>query len=293
MQCVDISQYYDYSNPEKYWVIRKILKENGLVIVKRDTGTFACGDGDVEAVIKEALKKSEDSQLIEVAPPELDWTAVRESAMKYFKTTPSLRPTVEFIINNIAAGNNVLMVGSPGSGKSYVLDVMHQVVTDSIMVNMFNATNAGLEDLIANIKAVSLLLVDELDKANVRDLGMLLQLADAGRGKVIVVKSNKTFMIKGEFRILAASNYFRGKRSVAWDALRDRFVTVEVPKPTVGEVVGLFMDMADTEDPILVKLVQQTYDSLSMRRLLSAARYVKTNRDDPKLHERVKNILLG
>ncbi len=292
MQCVDISKYYDYQNPEKYFVIRSILKEHGVSIVKRNDGTYACCDCDVEAIIGDAVKKAEGARFIE-ASVNTDWSEVREAALKRFKTTPSLKPVVEFIVNNLAAGNNVLMTGSPGSGKSYILDVMHEVVQDSVMINMFNATNAGIEDLIANLRSVNMLLIDELDKANVRDLGMILQLADAGRGKVVVVKSNKTLMIKGEFRILAASNYFRGKRSVAWDALRDRFVVVDVPKPTVGEVTALFMDIADTEDPILVKLVQQLYDSISMRRLLYAAQYVRANRNDPKLHEHVRAILLS
>jgi MoxR-like ATPase len=297
MRCFKISDYYDYNNPEKYFALRSMLKASGFIIVRDDKvgGTWACLDSnDAESVFNNVLNewrtKLSDYNPVEIISEEksIDWEKVRDAVTQRFKHFPSQVPHVSEAINQLKAGNNVLLVGPPGSGKSLFMDVLGEVLT-AVYINMANASNAGIENAIPMLATADVVLIDEVDKANTRDLGVILQLADSTRQLVVITKANKSFMVRLKVPIVAAMNPATNKRAQNyWKALTDRFIVVEIPRPTDEELKLFIADTADTEDEEIINTIMKYVDSLSLRKIVMIAKYIKTNRPTK---EQLNNIL--
>jgi MoxR-like ATPase len=297
MRCFKISDYYDYNNPEKYFALRSMLKASGFVIVRDDKigGTWACLDSnDAESVFNNVLNewrtKLSDYNPVEIISEEksIDWEKVRDAVTQRFKHFPSQIPYVSDAINQLKAGNNVLLVGPPGSGKSLFMDVLGEVLT-AVYINMANASNAGIENAIPMLATADVVLIDELDKANTRDLGIILQLADSTRQLVVITKANKSFMVRLKVPIVAAMNPATNKRAQNyWKALTDRFIVVEIPRPTDEELKLFIADTADTEDEEIINTIMKYADTLSLRKIVMIAKYIKTNRPTK---EQLNNVL--
>jgi MoxR-like ATPase len=297
MRCFKISDYYDYNNPERYFALRSMLKASGFVIVRDDKigGTWACLDSnDAESLFNNVLNewrtKLSDYNPVEIISEEksIDWEKVRDAVTQRFKHFPSQIPYVSEAINQLKAGNNVLLVGPPGSGKSLFMDVLGEVLT-AVYINMADASNAGIENAIPMLATADVVLIDEVDKANTRDLGIILQLADSTRQLVVITKANKSFMIRLKVPIVAAMNPATNKRAQNyWKALTDRFIVVEIPRPTDEELKLFIADTADTEDEEIINTVMKYADTLSLRKIVMIAKYIKTNRPTK---EQLNNIL--
>jgi len=289
MNCFKISDYYDYDHPDKYFALRSMLKASGFVIVRDDKvgGTYACMDSnDAESVFNNVLNewrtKLSDFNPIEIISEEksIDWEKVRDTVTQRFKHFPSQVPHVSEAINQLKAGNNVLLVGPPGSGKSLFMDILGEILT-AVYINMANASNAGIENVIPMLATADVVLVDELDKANTRDLGIILQLADSTRQLVAITKANKSFMVRLKVPIVAAMNPATNKRAQNyWKALTDRFIVVEIPRPTDEELKLFIADTADTEDEEIINTIMKYANVLSLRKIVMIARHVKNNRPD-------------
>jgi len=289
MRCFKISDYYDYNNPEKYFALRSMLKASGFVIVRDDKigGTWACLDSnDAESVFNNVLNewrtKLSDYNPVEIISEEksIDWEKVRDAVTQRFKHFPSQIPYVSEAISQLKANNNVLLVGPPGSGKSLFMDVLGEVLT-AVYINMANASNAGIENAIPMLATADVVLIDELDKANTRDLGIILQLADSTRQLVVITKANKSFMVRLKVPIVAAMNPATNKRAQNyWKALTDRFIVVEIPRPTDEELKLFIADTADTEDEEIINTIMKYANVLSLRKIVMIARHVKNNRPD-------------
>jgi len=297
MRCFKISDYYDYNNPEKYFALRSMLKASGFVIVRDDKigGTWACLDSnDAESVFNNVLNewrtKLSDYNPIEIISEEksIDWEKVRDAVTQRFKHFPSQVPHVSEAINQLKAGNNVLLVGPPGSGKSLFMDILGDIL-NAVYINMANASNAGIENAIPMLANADVILIDEVDKANTRDLGIILQLADSTRQLVVITKANKSFMVRLKVPIVAAMNPATNKRAQNyWKALTDRFIVVEIPRPANEELKLFIADTADTEDEEIINTVMKYADTLSLRKIVMIAKYIKTNRPTK---EQLNNIL--
>jgi len=297
MRCFKISDYYDYNNPEKYFALRSMLKASGFVIVRDDKigGTWACLDSnDAESVFNNVLNewrtKLSDYNPVEIISEEksIDWEKVRDAVTQRFKHFPSQIPYVSEAISQLKANNNVLLVGPPGSGKSLFMDVLGEVLT-AVYINMANASNAGIENAIPMLATADVVLIDEVDKANTRDLGIILQLADSTRQLVVITKANKSFMVRLKVPIVAAMNPATNKRAQNyWKALTDRFIVVEIPRPTDEELKLFIADTADTEDEEIINTVMKYADTLSLRKIVMIAKYIKTNRPTK---EQLNNVL--
>jgi MoxR-like ATPase len=297
MRCFKISDYYDYNNPEKYFALRSMLKASGFVIVRDDKigGTWACLDSnDAESVFNNVLNewrtKLSDYNPVEIISEEknIDWEKVRDAVTQRFKHFPSQIPYVSEAISQLKANNNVLLVGPPGSGKSLFMDVLGEVLT-AVYINMANASNAGIENAIPMLATADVVLIDELDKANTRDLGIILQLADSTRQLVVITKANKSFMVRLKVPIVAAMNPATNKRAQNyWKALTDRFIVVEIPRPTNEELKIFIADTADTEDEEIINTIMKYADTLSLRKIVMIAKYIKTNRPTK---EQLNNVL--
>jgi MoxR-like ATPase len=287
MRCFKISDYYDYEHPERYFTLRSMLKSSGFTIIRDDKvgGTWACIDSEnAEAlfndIVNEWRTKLTDYSPIEVISEEksIDWDKIRDTVAQRFKHFPSQVPHISDAINQLKAGNNVLLVGPPGSGKSLFMDVLGELL-HAVYINMTNASNAGIENIIPILARTDIVLIDELDKANTRDLGIILQLADSTRQVVAITKANKSFLVRLKVPIVAAMNIAMNKRSQNyWKALIDRFIIIMLPRPTDEELKLFIADEADTEDEEIINTIVKYADTLSLRKIVMITKYVKTNR---------------
>lgn len=211
---------------------------------------------------------------------------------------PSLRDVVDEVAINLEAGNHVMLLGGPGSGKTLILDAIYEASSNPLYVNMADASAAGIEDLIIEAGCFDVVLLDEVDKARNVALSPLLQLLDHG-GRLRITKSGKTTVIEAPWvRAIAAANPFnpRLRASNWWSPLMDRFVPIEVPQPSVDEILTFMGKVANTEMPNWVReLVEKYIDAITLRKAEQAAKYIATSmrrgRGEDAIKARVERIL--
>jgi MoxR-like ATPase len=211
---------------------------------------------------------------------------------------PSLRDVVDEVAINLEAGNHVMLLGGPGSGKTLILDAIYEASLNPLYVNMADASAAGIEDLIIEAGCFDVILLDEVDKARNVALSPLLQLLDHG-GKLRITKSGKTTIIEAPWvRAVAAANPFnpRLRASNWWMPIMDRFVPIEVPQPSVDEILTFMGRVANTEMPSWVReLVEKYIDVITLRKAEQAAKYIATSmrkgRGEDAIKTRAERIL--
>jgi len=211
---------------------------------------------------------------------------------------PSLKDIIEEVAINLEAGNHVMLLGGPGSGKTLILDAIYEASSNPLYVNMADASAAGIEDLIIEAGCFDVVLLDEVDKARNVALSPLLQLLDHG-GRLRVTKSGKTTVIEAPWvRAVAAANPFnpRLRASNWWMPLMDRFVPIEVPQPSVDEILIFMGRVANAEMPNWVReLVEKYVDAITLRKAEQAAKYIATSlrrgRSEDVVKARVEKIL--
>jgi hypothetical protein len=92
-------------------------------------------------------------------------------------------------------------------------------------------------------------------------------------------------------RAVVAANPFnpRLRASNWWLPLMDRFVPIEVPQPSVDEVVAFMGKVANTEMPGWVReLVEKYVDVITLRKAEQAAKYVATSLRRGRSEEAIK-----
>jgi MoxR-like ATPase len=211
---------------------------------------------------------------------------------------PSLKDVVDEVAINLEAGNHVVLLGGPGSGKTLILDAIYEASSNPLYVNMADASAAGIEDLVIETGCFDVILLDEVDKAKNVALSPLLQLLDHG-GKLRITKSGKTTVIEAPWvRAVAAANPFnpRLRASNWWMPLMDRFVPIEVPQPSVDEIVTFMNKVANVEIPGWVReLVEKYIDVITLRKAEQAAKYIATSmrrgRGEDAVRAKVEKIL--
>ncbi|MFP3238552.1 MAG: ATP-binding protein [Caldivirga sp.] len=190
---------------------------------------------------------------------------------------PSLKDAVDEVGVNLEAGNHVMLLGGPGSGKTLILDAIYEASGNPLYVNMADASAAGIEDLIIEAGCFDVILLDEVDKARNVALSPLLQLLDHG-GRLRITKSGKATVIEAPWvRAVAAANPFnpRLRASNWWMPLMDRFVPIEVPQPSIDEIVSFMGKVTNTEMPGWVReLIEKYIDVVTLRKAEQAAKYI-------------------
>jgi len=211
---------------------------------------------------------------------------------------PSLKDVVDEVAVNLEAGNHVMLLGGPGSGKTLILDAIYEASSNPLYINMADASAAGIEDLVIEAGCFDIVLLDEVDKARNVALSPLLQLLDHG-GRLRITKSGKTTVIEAPWvRAVAAANPFnpRLRASNWWMPLMDRFVPIEVPQPSVDEIVAFMGRVANAEMPSWVReLIEKYVDVITLRKAEQAAKYIaismRRGRGEDTIKARVDRIL--
>ena len=250
-------------------LVEKVMSEEAKV----ETGSTGCNPADIQGIANTVVSRI--SSLI-----------------------PSLKDVVDEVAINLEAGNHVMLLGGPGSGKMLILDAIYEASLNPLYVNMADASAAGIEDLIIEAGCFDVILLDEVDKAKNVALSPLLQLLDHG-GKLRITKSGKTTVIEAPWvRAVAAVNPFnpRLRASNWWLPLTDRFVPIEVPQQSVDEIVTFMGKVANTEMPGWVReLVEKYIDAITLRKAEQAAKYIATSlrkgRSEEAVRARVEKTL--
>jgi MoxR-like ATPase len=191
-----------------------------------------------------------------------------------------------------------MLLGGPGSGKTLILDAIYEASSNPLYVNMADASVAGIEDLVVEAGCFDVILLDEVDKAKNVALSPLLQLLDHG-GRLRITKSGKTTVIEAPWvRAVAAANPFnpRLRASNWWMPLIDRFVPIEVPQPSVDEILTFMSKVANAEMPNWVReLIEKYIDAITLRKAEQAAKYIaasmRRGRSEDVVRARVDRIL--
>jgi MoxR-like ATPase len=249
-------------------LVEKIISEEG-----GETGSTECRPADIGSIANAVVSRI--SSLI-----------------------PSLKDVVDEVAINLEAGNHVMLLGGPGSGKTLILDAIYEASSNPLYVNMADASAAGIEDLVIEAGCFDIVLLDEVDKARNVALSPLLQLLDHG-GRLRVTKSGKTTVIEAPWvRAVAAANPFnpRLRASNWWMPLMDRFVPIEVPQPSVDEVVAFMGKVVNAEMPSWVReLIEKYIDAITLRKAEQAAKYIaasmRRGRGEDAIKARVERIL--
>jgi len=171
-----------------------------------------------------------------------------------------------------------MLIGGPGTGKSLILS---EVGRCGLFINAATSTGSGIVELLSNAPIVPVLVIDELDKARIEDIGVLLQLAEPSRRAVTVNRKGEHQVIdlSGTW-ILAAANSFELKKSVAWDALIDRFIVLNLGDVTPNEKIRVAAKLVGIDVEKVPKWVAEYADKVSIRTLANLLKLVKNGLDE-------------
>jgi MoxR-like ATPase len=250
----------------------------------------------VEKIISEEEAKVEDGSA-KCNPADIGSIA-NTVVSRVSSLIPSLKDAVDEVAVNLEAGNHVMLLGGPGSGKTLILDAIYEASLNPLYINMADASAAGIEDLVIEAGCFDIVLLDEVDKAKNVALSPLLQLLDHG-GRLRITKSGKTTVIEAPWvRAVAAANPFNPKLRASnwWMPLMDRFVPIEVPQPSVDEIVTFMGKVASAEMPNWVReLIEKYIDAITLRKAEQAAKYIATSlrkgRSEEAVRARVEKTL--
>jgi MoxR-like ATPase len=254
---------------------------------------------EVARVVEEIMNEEEEGRAENKECRPADIVSIANSIVNRVSSLiPSLGDVVDEVAVNLEAGNHVMLLGGPGSGKTLILDAIYEASSNPLYVNMADASAAGIEDLIIEAGCFDVVLLDEVDKARNVALSPLLQLLDHG-GRLRVTKSGKTTVIEAPWvRAVAAANPFnpRLRASNWWLPLMDRFVPIEVPQPSVDEIVAFMGRVANAEMPSWVReLIEKYVDAITLRKAEQSAKYISTSlrkgRSEEVIKARVERIL--
>jgi MoxR-like ATPase len=271
-----------------YNKLLRLLGRSGYEIHRSRSSTWVMGKKSCDEMVREInelveriMSEEEGGEAGNKSCNPADIQGIANSVVNRVSSLiPSLGDVVEEVAVNLEAGNHVMLLGGPGSGKTLILDAIYEASSNPLYINMADASAAGIEDLIIEAGCFDVILLDEVDKARNVALSPLLQLLDHG-GRLRITKSGKTTVIEAPWvRAVAAANPFnpRLRASNWWFPLMDRFVPIEVPQPSVDEVVAFMGRVANAEMPNWVReLIEKYVDAITLRKAEQAAKYISTS----------------
>jgi len=289
-----------------YNKLLRLLGRAGYEIRRSRSSTWVIGKKpcnelvrEINELVEKIISEEEEGRVGNKSCNPADIQGIANSVVNRVSSLiPSLGDVVDEVAINLEAGNHVMLLGGPGSGKTLILDAIYEASSNPLYVNMADASAAGIEDLIIETGCFDVILLDEVDKAKNVALSPLLQLLDHG-GKLRITKSGKTTVIEAPWvRAMAAANPFnpRLRASNWWMPLMDRFVPIEVPQPSVDEILTFMSKVANAEIPSWVReLIEKYVDVITLRKAEQAAKYIATSlrrgRGEDAVKARVEQIL--
>jgi hypothetical protein len=99
-----------------------------------------------------------------------------------------------------------VLIGPPASGKTmFLLAIQQSMKYDVFFIDATNASGAGIVDKLFSRPDTKIILVDEIEKMNIRDQNMLLNLLETGILTSTKVKKTAEIEFKG-IKLFATSN---------------------------------------------------------------------------------------
>ncbi len=260
------------------WLVRAVSAMESLVVVGGGSG-------------------KEEEELSGEEAVTVDWEKViSELSNVVTKHFSGFSEVVSEVGDALRSNNNPLLLGGPGSGKSFILNTLMELVPSSVYIHMGESTQAAIEDMVINAgESLQLLVIDELDKApRNTHISPILQLADVlpdGTRVLRVAKRGKVVsMVFNNLRVVAAANPFNPRLRARnwWDALMDRFIPIKTPTFTIEEAVNYVRERAGKSPEWLPELLRQYIDVLSIRRLDQITRLIATNTKQQTIEKTLK-----
>ena len=279
---VGVRELINVLGPGGYNRFRTLLARRGFRIVRSRSYTWAIAKmpcEEAKRVIAELVASLMGDEIIsksigETRAAECTPKSVNEVtnylSSRVLRLVPSLGDAIDDLVINLEAGNHVVLLGGPGSGKTLILDAIAEVANNPLYVNMADASAAGIEDLVIEAQCIDYLLLDELDKARNVALSPLLQLLDHG-GRLKITKHGKAISLELPWlRVVAAANPFnpRVKSANWWGPLMDRLVPIEVPRPSIDDLINFMESITNTKMPTWVRqLIENYLDKVTLRKV--------------------------
>ncbi len=282
--CVGVRNCYHALGASAYsrflGAVKSLVPDSSVVKARGETFICFPQGVDAEAVLSKALELARGGFALDYVV--VDWRAVYELASRRVAPIPSLVPILREVVVNLDAGNNVALVGPPGSGKTFIMQSLEEAVKalglSALYINATSMTKAALENALLTNQSLALVLIDELDKALSREAQVLLQLLDE-YGVVKILKSNGG-EVRTSARVVLGLNTtaLRRKALNVWAPLLDRAVIIEVPRPSKDELLALFTEESGGAPREVLSTVAAALSQrdVSIRKVMQAARYVKT-----------------
>jgi len=282
--CVGVRNCYHALGASAYSrflsAVKSLVPDSSVVKARGETFVCMPQGVDAESILNKALELARGGFVLDYVV--VDWRGVYELASRRVAPIPSLVPILREVVVNLDAGNNVALVGPPGSGKTFIMQSLEEAMKalglSALYINATSMTKAALENALLMNQSLALVLIDELDKALSREAQVLLQLLDE-YGVVKILKTNGG-EVRTNAKVVLGLNTTALKRKAlnVWAPLLDRAVTIEVPRPSKDELLALFTEESGGAPREVLSTVAAALSQrdVSIRKVMQAARYVKT-----------------
>lgn len=281
--CVGVRNCYHALGASAYSrflsAVKSLVPDSSVVKARGETFICMPQGVDAESILNKALELARGGFVLDYVV--VDWRGVYELASRRVAPIPSLVPILREVVVNLDAGNNVALVGPPGSGKTFIMQSLEEAMKalglSALYINATSMTKAALENALLMNQSLALVLIDELDKALSREAQVLLQLLDE-YGVVKILKSNGG-EVRTNAKVVLGLNTTALKRKAlnVWAPLLDRAVAIEVPRPSKDELLALFTEESGGAPREVLSTVAAALSQrdVSIRKVMQAARYVK------------------
>jgi len=182
---------------------------------------------------------------------------------------------------------HILFVGSPGSGKSAFLLEISRIPGAQYYAAGGNITRAGLVELLAEEKP-KILIIDEIDKADNRELSVLLSLMESGLVTKLI--SGTRIKLQLNTRVYAACN----RLSRLPEELKSRFLKLSFEPYTREQFIEVskkLLTIREKKDEKLATAIAETLADTGVRDVREAIRVARLVENEEDL-KRLKQLYL-
>jgi len=180
--------------------------------------------------------------------PEQELT-VRERALKVFSSIEVLDDIKEMMLRALESQEraHTLLTGPPASAKSlFILQIEKFMSSKVYFAEGASTTKAGIQKFIAENQHKEIIIIDEIDKMQMKDQEGLLTMME--RGEFVCTKVRNTKTVKANIVIFATSNSTERLSK----PLLSRFTVFEIPEYAYDEFEGIALRLIKKLHPNVV-----------------------------------------